>query len=226
MTPPPRPPPTTDPEGSPPTRPSVVSRAGHLSFVAHEVRNPLSTALWSAELLERLTPEERAGERGARLSGLCVKAMARVQLLVEDHLLCERLDAGGHALRPEALALAGLLEGVVARLQLARAPVLEVGPEVTVRADRLLLERALGGLVAVAARGERAVRLVADQAGGEVRLLVEGDASTPLGDPERGAVSDPASRALALPVARRVAEVLGVRLTVEPNGYLLVFTGT
>ena len=34
-------------------------RSGYLGFVAHEVRNPLSTALWSAELLARMSPAER-----------------------------------------------------------------------------------------------------------------------------------------------------------------------
>ena len=57
-------------------------------------------------------------------------------------------------------------------------------------------------------------------------FLVEGDASTPLEDPDRGTAPDPASRSLALPLARRVAEVSGARLEAEPGGYLLVFPGT
>jgi signal transduction histidine kinase len=224
--PPARPPAAEDPEGSTPTRPSEVSRAGHLAFVAHEVRNPLSTALWSAELLARLSPEERAGERGTRLVGLCVKGLARVQRLVEDHLLCERLDTGGHAFHPEPLDLAALLRGVVERLGLEPAPAVEVAAGLTVRGDRALLERALAGLVSAAARGGDALRVVASAAGGEVRLRVEGDGSASLDDPGRGAPSDPSSLALALPLARRVAELHAARLTAEPSGYLLVFPGT
>ena len=78
-----------------PRRPTDDVRGDHLGFVAHEVRNPLSTALWSAELLARMTPEERGGARGEKLTAMCLRSLGRVRQLVEDHFLCERLDAGG-----------------------------------------------------------------------------------------------------------------------------------
>src|SRR5512138_522027 len=80
-------------------------RGAFLGFVAHEVRNPLSTALWSAELLARLSAEERGGARGEKLVGMCLRSISRVRQLVEDHFLCERLDSGGIPVRAEGVGL-------------------------------------------------------------------------------------------------------------------------
>ena len=80
-------------------------RRAFLGFIAHEVRNPLSTALWSAELLGRITAEERGGARGEKLSAMCLRSISRVRQLVEDHFLCERLDSGGIPLRAEPVVV-------------------------------------------------------------------------------------------------------------------------
>ena len=203
-----------------------VDRAGHLGFVAHELRNPLSTALWSAELMARLAPEERAGERGVKLATLGARALGRVQGLVEDHLLCERLDAGGHLLRIVPVELEAALPAVLERLRLEPAPVLELAPGLAGRVDRTLLERALEAVVAVAARDGATVRITGSVAGGMVRLAIRGAPVAPVTDPVKGSPSDPTGRALALPLARRIAEVLGGRLTADGEGYLFVFPAT
>src|SRR5919198_5230984 len=96
-------------EGSPDKRPrpeqtSEPSRGGFLGFVAHEMRNPLSTALWSAELLARLSPEERSGPRGEKLAGMALRALQRLRFLIEDHFLAERLDIDGILVRLEPVA--------------------------------------------------------------------------------------------------------------------------
>src|SRR5512138_4007437 len=90
-------------------------RGGYLGFVAHEVRNPLSTALWSAELLARMSPEERGGARGDKLSAMCLRSLSRVRQLVEDHFLCERLDVAGIPVRLESFSLREVIDGVVER---------------------------------------------------------------------------------------------------------------
>src|SRR5512142_464964 len=90
-----------------------AARGGYLGFVAHEVRNPLSTALWSAELLARMAAEERSGPRGDKLTGMCLRSLSRVRQLIEDHFLCERLDVGGLPLRIEVIPVRALLEEVV-----------------------------------------------------------------------------------------------------------------
>ncbi len=198
-------------------------RGGYLGFVAHEVRNPLSTALWSAELLARMSPEDRAGARGEKLTAMCLRSLARVRQLVEDHFLVERLDADGLPIRIEEVDVREVLEPVVARAG-ADAPAVDVPEGLTVAADRALLERALDSLVAAAAGGKRApVRLSARAQDGRVVIRVEGEPPGPgaLEDPRKGAPSEQRGRALSVPVARRVAAALGGDLRLEGEGYVL-----
>jgi His Kinase A (phospho-acceptor) domain len=223
-----REPPTRSPEVTP-SRPLLTAgldRGSHLGFVAHEFRNPLSTALWSAELLTRLRPDERAGERGVKLANLGARALGRIQLLMEDHLLCERLDAGGYPLRLGQVDVAALLGAVLGRLGLVPGAEFQLAPGLAGRGDRALLERAVEGVVAVAGRGGAPVRIAGAASGGLVRLTVRGAPVERLSDPVKGSLSDPAGRALALPMARRVAEVHGGALTADGEGYLLVFPAT
>ena len=90
-------------------------RSGYLGFVAHEVRNPLSTALWTAELLTRMSPEERGGARGDKLSAMCLRSLSRVRQIVEDHFLCERLDVAGIPVRAETLVLGEVIDTLLDR---------------------------------------------------------------------------------------------------------------
>jgi K+-sensing histidine kinase KdpD len=199
-------------------------RAEHLGFVAHEIRNPLSTALWTAELLERIPPAERGGARGAKLSAMCLRSLARVRQLVEDHLLAERLDAGGLPLRVEAIALAEAVGAVAGRRPADAAPVaVQVDPALAVEGDRPLVERALEALVAVAGAGRTPVAVTARATEREVIVRVAGRAADPgaLADPVKGSPGDPAGRALALPLARRIAAALGGALAAGDGGWLL-----
>ncbi len=199
-------------------------RPGYLGFVAHEIRNPLSTALWTAELLARMSPADRAGPRGDKLSAMCLRSLGRVRQLVEDHFLCERLDVDGIPLQTEPVEMRDAIDAVIGR----RLP---GGGEVTVDAeadlgvavDRVLLERAIEALVAVAGREGTPVRIVARAEGDAVALAVTGSpadaASTQ--DPVKGSASDPTGRALALPMARRIATALRGGLAVAGGGYVL-----
>jgi signal transduction histidine kinase len=199
-------------------------RGAFLGFVAHEVRNPLSTALWSAELLSRLSAEERGGARGEKLTGMCMRSIARVRQLVEDHFLCERLDAGGLSLRLEALPAREIAEGVLERRPKDQGEIsLDLAEGLEVRGDRLLLERALDGLVAAAGRDAAPVRISARAAGATVTLAVSGAPPLPdaIDDPVKGSPSDQRGRALALPLARRIAAALGGALAATPEGYTL-----
>jgi len=199
-------------------------RAGFLGFVAHEVRNPLSTALWSAELLSRLPAEERAGARGERLSSMCLRSVARVRQLVEDHFLCERLDAGGISLRPEPVPLREVLEAILARPADRGEVTLDLDAGLAVAGDRTLVERALDALVAVASADRAAVHVSAREApGGVIALVVAGQAPAPdaLADPTKGSPSEARGRALALPLARRIASALGGALAATEGGYVL-----
>lgn len=199
-------------------------RRGFLGFVAHEVRNPLSTALWSAELLGRITAEERGGARGEKLSAMCLRSIGRVRQLVEDHFLCERLDAGGIAVRSDAVSAS---EAAAATLERRSGDVgevaIDVDPSVLLRADRGLLERALDALVAIAGREGTAVRISCEPSGEGVALVVSGKApeSASLEDPVKGSPSDARGRALALPVVRRIAAALGGEFSVSEGRYVL-----
>jgi signal transduction histidine kinase len=199
-----------------------VDRSSHLGFVAHEIRNPLSTALWTSELLGRLSPAERGGARGEKLAAICLRSVGRVRLLVEDHLLCERLDAGGYPVRSEAVPLSEVLAAIRGRWP-ERAGTLTLPPDqgLAALADRVLLERALDGLLAVAGADDVPVRVEAEARDGRLELRVIGARPGPLEDPGRGSPSDQRGRALALPMARRVARALGGSLAVAGEGYLL-----
>lgn len=200
----------------------AADRPSHLSFVAHEIRNPLSTALWTAELLVRLTPEERGGARGEKLAGICLRSVGRVRLLVEDHLLCERLDAGSYPVHAEPVPLGEILEAVRGRWP-AQDGALTLLPEegLVALADRGLLERAVEAVLAAAGEGGAPVRVEAALRGGRLEVRAVGAPPASLADPGRGAPSDQRGRALALPMARRVAAALGGALEIAGEGYLL-----
>jgi len=211
-------------EASPGGEAEADVRGGYLGFVAHEVRNPLSTALWSAELLARMSGEERGGARGEKLTAMCLRSLGRVRQLIEDHFLCERLDARGIPVRLEPVLLRPLLEELRGR-RATELPAAElaVEPEVAVEADRALLERALEALLAVAGRDGSPVRVEAMERGEQVAIRVCGAkaAGLTLEDPRKGSAGDSKGRALALPLARRVAAALGGTLSLEADGCVL-----
>jgi signal transduction histidine kinase len=199
-------------------------RGAHLGFVAHEVRNPLSTALWSAELLVRMPAEERGGARGEKLTAMCLRSLGRVRQLIEDHFLCERLDAHGIPLHPEPTSLRPLLEELAGRRGLELAGLeLDASAELELAVDQPLLERALESLVAIAGREGEKVRVCARAEGGRVVIQVTGAPAidNALDDPRKGATGDPKGRSLALPLARRIAAALGGSLALEGGSYVL-----
>lgn len=200
----------------------AAARGSFLGFVAHEMRNPLSTALWSAELLARLSLEDRGGARGEKLSGMCLRALQRLRSLVEDHFLAERLDVGGISLRRESVSVKEVLAAVVGKMGGVQVT-FDVEGDVAVWADRALFERALDGILAAAARGKSPVNVEAQRAGELALLRVRGAPPAPdaLEPPQKGTASDPTGRALALHVTLRIVRVLGGSLSATEEDYLL-----
>jgi len=199
-------------------------RASYLGFVAHEIRNPLSTALWTAELLGRMDAAERAGQRGEKLAGMCLRSLQRVRNLVEDHLLAERLDTGTYPVRPEPTTLVDAVVAAEGRRTGAEQPLeLALGPELGVLADRSLLARLLDALLDAAGQGASGLRVSGKAADGEVALTIRGTLADPrsLEDPLKGTASDTRGRSLALPAARRVAVRMGGRLEVRDGAWVL-----
>jgi K+-sensing histidine kinase KdpD len=206
-----------------PPRPEAPDRdrARHLRFVAHEMRNPLAAALWSAELLASLAPDERGGARGEKLARMSLRALRRLRRLAEDHLLAERLDAGGLPLHPEAVAASDLLPNDLAELGASRVD-LELEAGLSVVADPGLARRALEGVLLAGARGGSGVRLRASRREGEAVFAVSGAhcSSSDLDDPRTGG-ADPRGASLALGAARRAAQALGGSLRVEGGDLVL-----
>lgn len=61
-----------------------------LSFVTHEMRNPLASALWASEMLAR-RPTDAA--RVERLGQLALRSVRRLRGLFEDYFALERMPA-------------------------------------------------------------------------------------------------------------------------------------
>jgi K+-sensing histidine kinase KdpD len=211
----------------PSSEPSVADdqgpddRAAYLAFVAHEMRNPLSTALWSAELLTRMAPQERGGPRGEKLAGMCLRTLVRLRHLVEDYFLSERLEIRGLPVRTEPVQVADALGVAASRAGVQPAETVIDGAMVV--ADRAMLERALEALLAVAARDGSPVHVTADSTAGATTVAVRGaePGDHPFRKPDRSTLSDPSGRALALLAARAVAEAHGGSLETTADGYRL-----
>ena len=151
------------------SHPDLEEKASHLAFVAHEIRNPLSTALWSVELLARMTPEERGGARGEKLSRMSLRALSRLRRLVEDHLLAARLDVGGIPVEVEEIPAREIFPG--AAVLGASSLELELETGLAVVADPL---RGHAGDTRGAALAPSVSRRASALLGGSIR--VEGDA--------------------------------------------------
>ena len=194
-------------------------KASHLAFVAHEIRNPLSTALWSVELLARMTAQERGGARGEKLSRMSMRALTRLRRLVEDHLLAARLDVGGIPIELEEIPAREIFPSASS----IGAGSLELETGLVVVADPSLARRAIEGILLSAARGGADVRVVGTRRGRVARFRAEGAPATAaeLADPRRGDPGDTRGAALALPVARRACALLGGSIRVDGEAWVL-----
>lgn len=200
-------------------------RAGYLGYVAHELRNPLSTALLCTELLGHMDAAERGGARGERLALTARRAILRLSRLIEDHLLAERLAAGGLAVRIEDLPLRELLAEAAARAGGEAGADVTVPDGLQVRGDRALLSRALEALVAAAARGGTRVRAEALPAPAGTVIAIRGAAvgAEELELPRRGSPSDPSGGSLGLVMATAVAASQGASLAAEEGALVLTW---
>jgi len=200
---------------------SPDEKASHLAFVAHEIRNPLSTALWSVELLARMTADERGGARGEKLSRMSMRALTRLRRLVEDHLLSARLDVGGIPIELEEIPAREMFPSASAIGAASLELELETG--LVVVADPALARRAIDGILLSAARGGADVRVIGTRRGRVARFRAEGApaSAAELADPRQGDPGDTRGSALALPVARRACALLGGSIRVDGEAWVL-----
>ncbi|HZS38544.1 MAG TPA: ATP-binding protein [Polyangia bacterium] len=200
-----------------------------LANVSHELRSPLQRIRLALEML----PEELAPQVDVRLRDVKID-LAELERLIDDVLTTSRLEATGLPTHVERVDVGGLLEQLGAR---AKIDPITTGKRVEVaapaaielQADGALVKRALWNLVENAAKyGAPPIRIEAALRGERVELSVtdDGPGIAP-GDRER--VLDAFYRAdkartagaahgfgLGLTLARRVAEVHGGAIRVEP----------
>src|SRR5439155_20060335 len=86
------------------------ARGKYLGFVAHEIKNPLATALWSCDLLKRMDPADRAGVRAEKMIEVSLRALRRMRRLVDDFFTIERLLEHGYQLKREDVDIKDLVE--------------------------------------------------------------------------------------------------------------------
>src|ERR671937_2926253 len=96
--------------------PPPGKRGKYLGFVAHEIKNPLATALWSCDLLKRMGPADRSGERAEKMIDVSLRALRRMRRLIDDFFTIERLLEQGYDLRREPLEVKALVDAALETL--------------------------------------------------------------------------------------------------------------
>lgn len=131
----------------------------HLGFIAHEVRNPLSSARMAFRLLQR---RELAG--GGRVVDLLAKTLRRTGDVVDNALQHASLSMGVTP-RIERLHVAGLLEEIVfdcsAEAEVKGIDVIvTAAPDLVVDADPRLLHSAIANLLRNGLKFSRATTII------------------------------------------------------------------
>src|SRR5919204_3422658 len=212
--------------------PPPGKRGKYLGYVAHEIKNPLATALWSCDLLKRMGAEERVGDRAEKMIDVSIRALRRMRRLIDDFFTIERLLEHGYELKREKLALKDLVEPAMQTLaEKDGIPtdgwVLELGDAYTT-GDGDMLRRAVRASLEHMARGSPKPRLsIAARADGpNPALHVRAEAApSPMvpPEPEERPSGDPSGAVLGFALAARILGSHGGRLEERDGGLWLVF---
>jgi signal transduction histidine kinase len=205
-----------------------LARSRFLAAASHDLRQPLHTlSLYSASL--KLHASDGAiGEIANHIN----KALASLSALVDSLLDISKLDAG--AVQPEMQNVS--LRTVIERIEADYRPVANgkglefhvVAPDLLVETDPVLIERLVRNLVDNAFKYTAAgnVTLAAELVGGMVRIGVRDtgpgipaaerdrifEEFYQIGNPERDRVQ---GLGLGLAIVQRIAQLLGLELTLE-----------
>jgi len=212
--------------------PEPRKRGKYLGFVAHEIKNPLATALWSCDLLRRMGPEDRGGERADKMIEVSLRALRRMRRLIDDFFTIERLLEQGYDLKRDRLGLRDLVSGSMQLLAekdgiSSQGWQLEAGDEATSgdpdmlrRAVRLALEH-----VARAAPGQRLSVAVAGAVALGALPLGAARATPPTTPRYRvvGPRGDAAGAVLGFALASRILEAHGGRIEERDGALRLLF---
>jgi K+-sensing histidine kinase KdpD len=207
-------------------------RGKYLGFVAHEIKNPLATALWSCDLLKRMDAADRGGERAEKMVDVSLRALRRMRRLIDDFFTIERVLEHGYELKRERVSLHDLVEPALRALsEKDGIPtdgwVLELDDAVTV-GDADMLRRAVRACVEHMARASKEPRLsLAGRAdGASATLLIRAEAPPiPLvpPDPEERPTGDPAGAVLGFALASRILAYHEGKLEERDGALCLVF---
>ena len=198
-------------------------RGKYLGFVAHEIKNPLATALWSCDLLKRMEGADRSGERAEKMIDVSLRALRRMRRLIDDYFTIERLLENGYELRRERVAVKDLLEATLQTLQekdgiATSGWVNEVQGEVT--GDGEMLRKALRAAVEYVARASAEPRLSFAMRDGALLIRAETPPAQLIPpEPEDRASGDPTGAVLGFALAARILEAHGGRIE-ERDGAL------
>jgi two-component system, OmpR family, sensor kinase len=154
---------------------AIASERRFVADASHELRTPLTILKSEIEVALLGTPDVDELQAALASAGEETDRLCR---LAEDLLVLAQADDGWLPIRPEALDIGETARAVAAREggrpeAAGRRITVEVPPGLSVSADRLHLERALGNLVENALRhGAGDIEMVADRSEGGVRITV------------------------------------------------------
>jgi signal transduction histidine kinase len=201
-------------------------QAENISFLTHELRNPLSTATLAAELLRRqATPEQ------LQLLDRLDRNQTRLAELIDSVLLTGKLEAGKIECRPVDVSLKEVMEPA---LEAARVAASHKGvefranydPELRLRVDPALTRSAIQNLADNAAKyTDHGEVSIAVDASPEACVIHVRDSCEGISEAELRTIFEPYERGttrksgtgLGLAIARRAAEVQGGSIHAESN---------
>jgi K+-sensing histidine kinase KdpD len=213
--------------------PAGNRRGKYLGFVAHEIKNPLATALWSCDLLKRMDTADRAGPRAEKMVDASLRALRRMRRLVDDYFTIERLQERGYELHSESLELGSLVDGALAALaDKDGIPIrdwsVDVPGQALVTGDADMLRRAIRVLLeymAISGSGHSQLSVVGHATASGSELVVRSSAPpNPLvpPHPEERASGDPAGTVLGYALAEAI--VAAHRGSIQARDGALVVT--
>jgi PAS domain S-box-containing protein len=202
-----------------------------ISVTSHEFRTPMAAVLGSAELLqnhfERLSLEKRS-----ELFGRIKHSLGRMTEMLDEVLTLNRMDAGRTAVHLDRIDLGRLARGIVEEIHLGdhdahRFSFEAEGAVADVPMDSALFHQIFSNLLSNAVRYSPPGSLVSVRIAGEAARLVLTVEDQGIGIPEEDVqrIFEPFERGsnvgnikgtgLGLNIFKRVAELLGGRLSVQ-----------
>jgi signal transduction histidine kinase len=215
--------------------PAGNRRGKYLGFVAHEIKNPLATALWSCDLLKRMDSADRAGPRAEKMVDASLRALRRMRRLVDDYFTIERLQERGYELHSDTLELRSLVDGALAALAdkdgiPTQGWSIDVPGQVSVTGDADMLRRGIRVLLeymATSVSGQPKLSIVghATSSGGE--LAVRSSAPpNPLipPHPEERASGDPGGTVLGFALAEAIVAAHGGSIQARDDALVMTLS--